>query len=306
MVTAVANDRAVAQAQLLVDSRCELGEGILWCDRNKVLYWTDILAGRLWRHDPATGHSQHWQLHEALGCLALAEDGRLLLGLANGLYVADPEANLHHTQLPTQLLVAVEADDSHTRINDGRADRDGNFVFGIKSEYADGRRAGRHYQWSAAHGLRMLPLPMAVIPNAICFSPDGARIYFCDSLDGSILTARYNAADAHAEQVEVFVDLAEPGIEPDGAVVDDQGCIWNAQWAAGRVLRYTANGDIVQRVELPTRHVSCCVIGKDALYITSARIGLADSVLAQEPSAGGVFMLPLAGVTARVDRVRLP
>ena len=36
-----------ALATLAVDSRCVLGEGILWCDRRRVLYWTDILAAEL-------------------------------------------------------------------------------------------------------------------------------------------------------------------------------------------------------------------------------------------------------------------
>lgn len=302
MVTALAAE----QAQLLVDSRCELGEGILWCDRRKLLYWTDILAGRLWRFDPATARSRYWQLHQALGCLALAEDGRLLLGLAKGLYSADPEAHLHSDTLPLQLLAAVEADDPHTRLNDGRADRAGNFVFGTKSEHADGRRAGRFYQWSARHGLRPLALPQAAIPNAICFSPDGGRMYFCDSPDGRILTTSYNAGQASTGEVELFVTLAEAGVEPDGAVVDDEGGLWNAQWGAGRVLRYTPDGTIDRMIELPARQASCCVLGEDVLYVTSARIGLDAPVLDAEPSAGGVFTLSGTDVRARVDRVVLP
>ncbi len=299
-------DVTTSTAQLLVDSRCSLGEGILWCDRRNVLYWTDILAGHLWRHDLDSNRSQYWQLPAALGCLALATDGRLLLGLAKGLYATDPEAALQQDELPLQLLCPVETDDAHTRINDGRVDRHGNFVFGTKSEYADGRRAGRYYQWSTAHGLRPLPLPLAAIPNAICFSPQGERIYFCDSPDGRLLSAPYSAANAHTGQVEVFVTLAEPGIEPDGAVVDDDGHLWNAHWGAGRVMRYTDNGDVVAQVLLPASHASCCVLGRDALYITSARIGLDDAALAQQPLAGAVFKLPLHGVSARVDRVQLP
>jgi len=293
-----------ASATLLLDSRCELGESILWCERGKLLYWTDILAGRLWRLDPASGQRRCWQLPEALGCLALGEDGRLLLGLANGLHTADPEAHLDDEQLPLQLLATVEADDPHTRINDGRADRHGNFVFGTKSEHPDQRRAGRYYQWSARHGLRVLPLPPVAIPNAICFSPDGTRMHFCDSADGRILVASYDPHHARTGQPEVFA-AAAAGIEPDGAVIDDDGHVWNAQWGGGRVVRFSADGAIERVVQLPVRHVTCCVLGNDALYVTSARIGLDAAGLAAEPLAGGVFMLPLAGVRARVDRVRL-
>lgn len=296
----------VAHAELLVDSRCELGEGILWCDRRKVLYWTDILAARLWRHDPASGHSQYWQLHEPLGCLALASDGRLLLGLANGLHAADPEVQLQDRELSLQLLAQVEADNPDTRINDGRADRHGNFVFGTKSEYADGRRAGSFYQWSAQHGLRRLPLPPVTIPNAICFSPEGTRIYFCDSPQANIITGRYDPDSAQVTDLQAFAALSEPGVEPDGAVIDAQGRMWNAHWAAGRVTCYSADGDIEQQVHIPTQNASCCVVAPGALYISSARIGLDTAALTAQPSAGGIFVWKHPQLNASVDRVELP
>lgn len=295
---------APATATLLLDSRCELGEGILWCERRNLLYWTDILAGRLWRLDLDSRRHRSWQLPEALGCLALAGDGRLLLGLANGLHAADPEAHLDEEQLPLQLLAEVEADDPFTRINDGRSDRHGNFVFGTKGEHPDGQPRGRLYQWSSAQGLRSLPLPPLAIPNAICFSPDGRRLHFCDSADGRILACNYDPHHARTGPPEVFV-AAEPGIEPDGAVIDDDGHLWNAQWGGSRVLRFTARGTVERVVRLPTRHVTCCVLGNDALYVTSARHGLEAATLAAEPLAGGVFMLPLTGIRARVDRVVL-
>ncbi|MEG1681470.1 MAG: SMP-30/gluconolactonase/LRE family protein [Stenotrophomonas sp.] len=296
----------MADARLLVDSRCELGEGILWCDRRNVLYWTDILAARLWRYDPASTCSHYWQLHEPLGCLALANDGRLLLGLANGLYVADPEAQLQDSELNLQLLSLVEADNRDTRINDGRADRHGNFVFGTKSDYADGRRGGSFYQWSASKGLRLLPLPPATIPNAICFSTGGERIYFCDSPQANIITGRYDPHGAQVEELQAFASVSEPGIEPDGAVVDAQGRVWNAQWGAGRVTCYSADGRIEQEIHIPTQHASCCVLAPGALYISSARVGLDAAALSTQPSAGGIFIWKHPQLKASVDRVELP
>src|SRR5690606_26942670 len=78
----------VATAELAVDSRCRLGEGIVWDARLGCLYWTDILSARLWMHVPATGQTHHWDLPEPLGCLALCEDGRLLLALAKSIRLA--------------------------------------------------------------------------------------------------------------------------------------------------------------------------------------------------------------------------
>ncbi|KRG71296.1 hypothetical protein ABB27_03315 [Stenotrophomonas terrae] len=306
MVSAVAADVPTAQARLLVDSQCELAEGILWCDRRNALYWTDILAGRLWHHDLANGRSRSWQLHEPLGCVALASDGRLLLGLANGLYVADPETQLQDSELHLQLLALVEADNPATRINDGRADRHGNFVFGTKSDHPEGRRGGSFYQWSAHNGLRRLPLPQAHIPNAICFSPKGERIYFCDSPQAKLITGRYDPHGAHVDALQVFASVTEPGIEPDGAVVDTQGRLWNAHWGAGRVSCYTADGRIEREIHIPAQYASCCVIAAGRLYISSARIGLDADALATQPGAGGIFVWEHPQLKASVDRVELP
>ena len=295
-----------AMAMLAVDSRCQLGECILWCEKQQVLYWTDILSARLWRHDPLSGTSHDWTLPEPLACLGLCEDGRLLLGLANGLYATNP-ATSPDDVLPLTLLARVEADDPHTRINDGRADRHGNFVFGTKSEHADGRAAGRFYQFSASHGLRELALPRAAIPNSICFDGSGTRMYFCDSAHPRILSCRYDAERAHVDDVQVFVELDHPGAEPDGSIVDAEDAVWNAQWGAGRIVRYLPDGRIDRIVHVPASQVSCCTLQEDTLYITSARVGLEDGHLRTHPHSGSVFAFSIGASLARgEDRVKLP
>ena len=296
-----------ALATLAVDSRCTLGESILWCERRGVLYWTDILAAELWRHDPTSGHTHTWSLPSPLACLALGEDGRLLLGMANGLHVSDVEAQLDARELTISKLVDVEAGDPMTRINDGRADRHGGFVFGTKSEHADLRPAGRFYQYTAAHGVRELALPRAAIPNSICFDRSGTRMYFCDSVMPRILQCRYDAATASVSDTAVFVGLDTTGAEPDGSIVDNEDAVWNAQWGAGRVVRYRPDGGIDRIVQVPARQASCCTLREDTVYITSARVGLDAAELAMHPLSGGVFMHRNERVLARgEDRVRLP
>lgn len=296
-----------ALATLAVDSRCTLGEGILWCERRHVLYWTDILAAELWRHDPASGHTHIWSLPAPLGCLALGEDGRLLLGLAKGLHASDVEAQLGARTLAMTKLADVDVDEPMTRINDGRADRHGGFVFGTKSEHADLRPIGRFHQYTATHGLRELALPRAAIPNSICFDATGTRLYFCDSVTPRILQCRYDPASATVSDIDPFVELDAPGAEPDGSIVDGEGALWNAQWGAGRVVRYLPDGRLDRIVHVPAPQPSCCVLRGDTLYVTSARVGLDAEALAAHPLSGGVFAHRNERPLARgEDRVRLP
>ncbi len=303
------------KATLAVDSRCVLGESILWCERRQELFWVDIEARQLWRHVPANGTTRQWTLPDRVGCIAFAQDERLLIGLANGLYALE-RAALERAALEAgsalelHLLCPVEADNPDTRINDGRADREGRFVFGTKSERADQARVGRFHQYSAEHGLRELALPPTSIPNSICFDSTGTLIHFCDSLDPRILCAEYDSASARVDNIRTFVELDDPAASPDGSCMDREGALWNAQWGAGRVVRYWPDGSVDRIVTVPTQQVSCCALGGPAgnrLYTSSARIDLDDAALVASPHAGGVFATPLEASLARAeDRVRLP
>lgn len=291
-------------ATLAVDSRCALGEGIVWCERRRVLLWTDIEACQLWQHDPASGRTQHWSLPEPLGCVALAEDGRLLLALAKGLYVADLAAATA-TSLPLNHLLDIEPGLADTRSNDGRADRHGNFVFGTKGENRDsGAPMGGFYQYSTRHGLRALGLPAVAIPNSICFSLDGSLMYYCDSRQPRLMCCAYDAEQARISNPRVFAEVEDRDASPDGSIIDTAGFLWNAQWGASRVVRYRPDGHVDRIVRVPASQPSCCCFGGDdfdQLYITTARSGLAPLALARQPGAGGVYQVPLAQLLGRAE-----
>jgi sugar lactone lactonase YvrE len=295
----------------LVDSRCELGECVLWDERRTALFWTDITAQRLWMHEPASAKTRRWSLPQRLGCLALCDDGRLLLGLAKGLALADIEPWLDavdDAELPLTWLADVEPGSACTRINDGRCDRNGNFVFGTKDEGPDAPR-GRFYQFSFAHGLRLLDLPPAAIPNSICFSPDGGTLYFCDSVAPRILCCRYDADRASVHDVREFARLSAEA-SPDGSIVDADGRVWNAQWGAGRVVRYGVDGHIEGTVAVPVRNPSCCALGGpgfDVLYVSTAREDMDAAELAAMPQAGGLYAAPVSGMRGlRESRMAIP
>ncbi len=297
----------VATAGLAVDSRCRLGEGIVWDERRGCLYWTDILSSRLWMHLPQAGQTHHWDLPEPLGCLALCSDGRLLLALAKSIRLA--EAPLPGAPLALETLCELEPGlGAATRSNDGRCDRHGNFVFGTKDETGADPPLGRYYQFSATHGLRPLPLPPASVPNSICFSPDGGTLYWCDSAHPRILCGDYDPVRATVASPRVFAETRD-GRTPDGSTVDAAGGLWNAHWDGGRAVRHAPDGLVGQVVAVPAGRPTCCAIGGEAfdtLYVTTAREDLDEATLAEAPTAGGVFALPLAaGSGAPEPRFRL-
>ncbi|OXJ32372.1 gluconolaconase [Burkholderia sp. HI2714] len=274
-----------ASATLLADSRNTLGEGATWCDRTHALYWVDIEGAQLWRCRADGSDLAHWAMPERLACFALTDDPDVLLvGLATHLAFFD----LHSGAFTR--IVDVEPE-LPTRLNDGRCDGSGAFVFGMKDEGSEPPQAvGGFYRLNADLTLERLALPPAAIANSIAFSPDGSRMYFCDSLVREILVCDYGRAGVAG--VRPFVRLTDADGDPDGSTMDRDGGLWNAQWGGRRVVRYAADGVETERIAVPTAQPSCVTLdGEGRLYVTSARVGLSDDALASDADAGGVFVV---------------
>jgi L-arabinonolactonase len=271
------------KAHLLIDRKCLLGESATWCSTRGVFYWTDIDGERLWRYDPSDESSVSFDMPERLACFALCADPDvLLLGLASRLAFFSLETGAIETIMPVE-------EGLPTRINDGKCDRDGRFVFGTKREVPEAGAVAGFYRLNADLSLERLPLGNCEISNSIAFSPDGSRMYYCDSLKREIRVCDY---ESFGNQ-RIFVKLSDATGLPDGSAVDSDGGLWNAQWGGSRVVRYGPDGVETERVDVPTTQPSCVAFGGaklGTLYITSARAELDADALQRDGFAGGVFI----------------
>ena len=76
--------------------------------------------------------------------------------------------------------------------------------------------------------------------------------------------------------------------------MDAEGFVWNAIFAAGRVVRYTPDGQVDRVIELPVTNPTCACLGGPALktlYITTARKFLDRGQLRKEPLAGSLLAI---------------
>ena len=292
---------ADATAELLVDARCELGEGIIWDAARACLWWTDIDGRQIWRFDPASKAVERFTPPDRVGFIAVAAGGRLLLGCAKALHMATPGQG---GALSTTPLVDVERDLPTTRTNDGRADRAGNVVFGTLDEQQPRQPLGRFYQYSTRHGLRPLDLPRCRVSNSLAFSPDGRTLYFTDTPTGVIRCGDYEADAATITNVRDFAVLAPEDGHPDGSIIDADGCLWNAAWGGACVRRFTPRGTVDRTVHLAAKNPTCPAFGGTGLgtlYVTSSRQQLTADELAQTPESGGVFAVQLSDAGGIAD-----
>ena len=287
--------------QLALPHRAALGDGLLWQPGAARWWWTDVPAATLHAWDDGAPAAYACRLPDRAGSLAFCRSGRMLVGLAKWLCYAETPTTTLPARLPLQPVIAVDPAEPRTRVGDGRTDRAGNFVFGTRNEAPEARAIGSFYQFSHTHGLRRLALPAAAVAGSICFSPDGGTMYFSDAVRRHILQCDYDADGAQVAAVRPFAQLPDGDARPHGAVIDSDGCLWNAEWGGGRLTRYAPDGVVMRSHMLPVAHPTRPAFGgagMDRLLVASAAPRGAGKSSA---GAGGLFGLVTPGVRGIAD-----
>jgi sugar lactone lactonase YvrE len=253
-------------AQMYDPRVCQLGEGPLWHPIRSQLFWFDILGGQLLSRS-AEGGVLSWTFPEMVSAAGWVDEDHLLIASEVALFTLDLRDG---TQTA---LVGLEETNPKTRSNDGRADPWGGFWIGTMGKKAE-PEAGALYRWYKGRLVRLRD--RMGIPNAICFALDRSVAYYADTQEDRIYRQPLDGEGWPKGAPEVFLDLGAEGVHPDGAVVDSEGYLWNAQWGAGRVARYSPEGQFLEALSLPAVLTTCPAFGGAdlrTLYVTSAAEG---------------------------------
>ncbi|WP_353618861.1 SMP-30/gluconolactonase/LRE family protein [Tropicibacter sp. R16_0] len=257
---------------MISQTACTLGEGAFWHPTREQFFWFDILGKRLLTLTEQGEH--HWNFDECVSAAGWVDLDTLIMASESALWRFDIVSGRR------EKLVPLEADNTITRSNDGRADPYGGFWIGTMGFQAE-PGAGAIYRYYRGE-LRQL-YGNITISNAICFAPDGTTAYFTDTITGKIMRQALDDDGWPRGAPEVHLVLSGQAIGPDGAVVDALGNLWNAQWGASRVACYAPDGALLETYPVPTPQASCPAFGGPdltTLYVTTAAEGRADDSLA--------------------------
>lgn len=261
-----------------------LGESPLWDERGRCLWWVDIRQPAIRRLDPATDEVRSWPLPALVGCIALVDDGRLLVALPQQIALFDP-ADGH-----LEPFVEPPPMPADHRFNDGRCDRLGRLWLGSMNNLT---RAPEGVLYCLEGRTLRAVRGGVCIPNSLAFSPDGGTMYFADSLRYALHGYDYDAATGTPGPERMLATTQPPGF-PDGSTVDAEGFLWNAEFNAGRLVRYAPDGRIDRTVEMPVPRPTCCAFGGpdlSVLYVTTASQQMSPEQLEAQPLAGALLAL---------------
>lgn len=274
------------QPCVMLECANNLGESILWDDRSERLYWVNTHERQIWSWSPWSGGAPRiLELEKRIGAIGLRESGGLVAGLESGFALIDLQTG------QTRKISSVEDELPTTRLNDGRVDPAGRFVCGGMDEADPQRGISALYCCRADHSVSRL-MSGITCTNSLCWSPDGAILYFTDMPARRIEALDYDLISGRVANRRLFADLSgEPGWA-DGSIVDAEGFLWNAQWQGAKIVRYAPDGSVDREYVLPVSNPTCLAFGGpdyETLFVTTAKFGLSGEQLLGEPFAGHLF-----------------
>jgi sugar lactone lactonase YvrE len=275
---------AHTDVDLVLDAGSDLGEAPVWDADARRLLWVDITGGIVHRFDPSTGRDDTVDVGRPLGAAVPTTSGRLALAMFDRFSLWDIETGR------VELLAEVEAGDPETWINDGKCDAAGRFWAGTK-DLAGRRPIGSLYRLEPDRTLVRV-LTGVTLSNGLGWSPDGTTMYYIDSTTHRIDAFDFQPERGNLSHRRPLVELPEAWGLPDGMTVDLEGFVWVAFLEGSALRRIAPDGCVVAVVGLPVSLVTSCAFGGDDLadlYVTTARSGLSEQKLRDEPHAGGVF-----------------
>lgn len=185
--------------------------------------------------------------------------------------------------LAIETIAAPEDERDGNRFNDAKADARGRIWAGSMPFTCD-RPSGSFYRLDP-DGTATRVDEGYTIPNGPAIAPEGGFLLHTDTARNTIY--RYAVRDDGSLADRTAFIVFEPGWgHPDGMTFDAEGYLWVACWGASCVTRFTPDGRVDRRIDLPASQITNCAFAGEALdrmFVTSASDGV------DEPEGGCLF-----------------
>jgi len=278
-------------ARLIFDAKATLGEGPVWDAKTQTLYWIDVLEKRIY-----AGEKVIAQLNQYIGCLSLCPDGTLLTALGDGdglsslvnLRPFDPAQGKADSS--QQTVLATVSESAPNRFNDGKCDPAGRFLAGTMA-MNESDPTGALYSFDGKGVTKLFG--GVTISNGLTWSPDHKTFYYIDTPTRKVQAFDYDLATGQIAEPRVAIQVPASLGWADGMTSDTDGNLWIALWGGAQVTKWNPHtGGLLEQIPVPALQTSSCIFGgKDMneLFITSARKGMSQADLQNNPLSGGLF-----------------
>lgn len=254
--------------KILTQKRCVIGEGPIWCEREKLLYFVNGIENEICTYDPKTETFCSYGQEIGVAAIAFARDGRMLVTRRDGALFLDLSTGKTSPMYDESIQINYA--------NDAKVGPDGCFYVGTQSEFRLGiseKIDGKLYRIMPSGKVTVL-LDGLILANGMDWSPDERFFYLADTGAKKVREYEFDKQTGALRFTgrEVHVSGA------DGLTIDKNGTIFVASWGKSCIAVVDANTmTLSDTIALPTKApASCAFFGKemDQLVITTAAFGI--------------------------------
>ena len=268
-----------------------LGEGPVWDAANHTILWVDIMGCAIHELNMKSNALRSISTPSMIGSFALCTDGNILAAMQDGFIFIDRITGA------VSPLSDPEAAFPDNRFNDGKTDPAGRFWAGSMSLSGE-NGTGNLYMVDQQLNVKK-QIENVSISNGLCWSLDQRFFYYIDTPTMEVVCYDYDNQTGEITNKTTVITIPAKEGYPDGMTIDSEGMLWIAHWEGWQVARWDpSTGNKIDSIHLPVSLVtSICFGGEnmDDMFITSARVGLTDEQLAEEPLAGSSFIISKTG-----------
>ena len=261
----------------------DLGEGLLWDERNQTIMWVDAFKKIVNVWNPATKEIKSKEFDSLVTSIAKRESGGYVV--AAGLKLIELNENLDLTGASP-----LEMPFDNVRTNDGNVDINGNYWVGAFANDAKPHQ-GNLRRISPNLDSKVF-LKDITIANGMDWSPDNKIMYYIDTPTKKVSRFKFKTETSELEDELEPIDVSSYSGAPDGMCTDINGNLWVAFWGGGCIRKFSPTGELLAQVDLAATLVTNCAFGGpdlSTLYITCAVPTYEDFVTGEEPLAGSLF-----------------
>ena len=270
-----------------LETTYQLAECPTWDDRKGRLLWTDIKGRSIQSMDWETRKITSWQFENEVGSFGLCEDGRLVVAVWDKIVLFDPASG------NSTVLAEIEADNPHTRMNDGKVGPDGAFWVGTMDTRSPREPVAGLYRVDTAGNVEEVRDEL-MCSNGLAWTADGNYMYHSDTSPGWIECYAFDTPTGTLGAKMLFAQLTNETGRPDGATVDTDGHYWSAGVSAGVLNRFAPDGNLIQSIAMPVEKPTMpCFCGPelDQLVVTSIKQPVDLTAFEPDTLSGGLFLV---------------
>ena len=270
-------------AECIPNTKGDLGEGLLWDERNETIMWVDAFVKIINTWNPATKTLIERKYDSLVTSIAKRESGGYVVAAGLKLIVLSENLDVAGTS-------PLEMPNENVRTNDGNVDINGNYWVGCFANDAKPKQ-GNLRRISPNLGSKVF-LKDITIANGMDWSPDNKICYYIDTPTKKVSRFNFNIETSELEGELEAIDVSQYSGAPDGMCVDAAGNLWVAFWGGGCVRSFSPTGELLAQVDVAATLVTNCAFGGadlSTLYITCAIPSYEDFVKGEEPLAGSLF-----------------